>query len=99
LGLRGEGRQLHNEELYHLYSSINIVRVIKSRMRWAGHVERMGKRESFIGFWWGNPRERDHWVDPGVDGRIILGWIFRKWDVGVWTGFSCFTVETGGGQL
>jgi hypothetical protein len=31
-------------------------------------------------------RERDRWGDPGVDGRIILGWTFRKWDVGVWAG-------------
>jgi hypothetical protein len=31
-------------------------------------------------------RERDHLEDPSVDGRIILRWIFRKWDVGVWTG-------------
>jgi hypothetical protein len=34
------------------------------------------------GFWWG-----DRWGDPGVDGRIMLGWIFKKWDVGVGTGF------------
>jgi len=33
-----------------------------------------------------NLRERDHWEDPGVDKRIILIWIFRKWDVGAWTG-------------
>jgi hypothetical protein len=39
-------------------------------------------------FWWGNLREGDHRGDPGVDGRIILGWIFGKWDVGVWTGWS-----------
>jgi hypothetical protein len=37
------------------------------------------------GFWWGNLRERDHRGDPGLDVRIILRWIFRKWDVGVWT--------------
>jgi hypothetical protein len=34
------------------------------------------------GFWWGNLRERDLWEDPGIDGRIVLRWIFRKWDVG-----------------
>ena len=34
------------------------------------------------GFWWGNPRERDHFEDPGVDGSIILRWIFNKWDGG-----------------
>ena len=33
------------------------------------------------GFWWGNLRERDDWRDPGADGRIILRWNFRKWDV------------------
>jgi len=38
------------------------------------------------GFWWGNLRERDNLGDPGLDGRITLRWIFRKWDVGVWTG-------------
>jgi hypothetical protein len=45
-------------------------------------------REVCIGCWWGNLREREYWGDPGVDGKIIIGWIFRKWDVGVWTGLS-----------
>ena len=40
----------------------------------------------YVGFRWGNRREKDHSEDPGVDGRIILRWIFRKWDVGIWTG-------------
>jgi len=38
--------------------------------------------------WGGGLRERDHWGDPGADGRIILRWIFRKWDVRIWTGLS-----------
>jgi hypothetical protein len=68
-----EWRKLYNEELNDLYPSPNIVRVIKSRrLRWAGHVARLGWREECIGFWWGNLRERDHWEDPGIDGRIIL---------------------------
>ena len=41
-----------------------------------------GRGEVNTGFWWGNLRERDHLGDPGIDGRIILMWIFRKWDVG-----------------
>ena len=37
-----------------------------------------GRGEVCTGFWWGNLRERDHWGDPDVDGRIILRWIFRS---------------------
>ena len=51
------------------------------------------------GFWWGNLRERNHWGGPGVDGRIILRWVFRKWGVGGWTGSSWLRIGTGGGQL
>jgi hypothetical protein len=40
-----------------------------------------GGEEAYTGFQYGNLRERDHWEDPGVDGWIILRWIFRKWDV------------------
>jgi hypothetical protein len=55
---------------------------------WAGHVARMGRGETCAMFWWENLREGDHWLDPDVDGRIILRCIFRKWIVGVWTGLS-----------
>jgi len=95
-----EWRKLCNEELNDLYSSPNIVRVIKSRkMRWAGHVARMGRGEACTGFQWGNLKERDYGGDQGVDGRIILRWIFRKWDVGVWTGSSWLRIGTVGGRL
>ena len=95
-----ECRKLHNEELNDMYSSPNIVRVINSRrMRWAGHVARMGEGRGIYRVWWGNLRERDHVGDPGLDGRIILRSIFRKWDVGAWTVSSWLRIGTGGGHL
>jgi len=48
----------------------------------------MGERRVVYRFWWGNMKERDHLGGPGIYGRIILRWVFRKWDVGVWTGSS-----------
>jgi hypothetical protein len=75
----GSWRKLHNDELHSLYSSPNIIRVIKSRrMRWAGHVARMGRGEVFTGFWLGGPKARDHWEDIGVGGRITLRWTLGK---------------------
>ena len=83
-----------------LYSLPNIVRVVKSRrMRWAGHVACMGRGEMCTGFRLGNLRERDHWGDPDVDGRIVLRWIFRKWERVVGTGWSWLSIGTGGGHL
>jgi hypothetical protein len=79
----GEWRKLPNEELNDLYSSPNIVWVIKSRrMRWAGHVTRR-RGEVYTGFWWGNLRKRDNLKVPGLGGRIILKGIFCKWDLGM----------------
>jgi hypothetical protein len=57
---RGWGKLL-NEELHNLYSPPSIIRVIKSRrMRWAGHVARMGRSGMHIGYWWESQKEMDH---------------------------------------
>jgi hypothetical protein len=62
----GSWRKLHNDELHNLYSSPNIVRVIKSR------------GEVFTGFLLGGPKVRDHWEDLGVGGRITLRWTLGR---------------------
>jgi hypothetical protein len=78
----GEWRKLHNEELHDLYCSLSVVWMIKSRrMRWAGHVAQMEKERDVCRVLVGKPEGKRPWGDPGIDGRIILRWIFRKWDV------------------
>ena len=58
-----------------------------------------GRGEVYTVFSWGNLRKRDHLEDPGVDGTIILRWIFSKWDVEVWTGSIWLRIGTGGEHL
>jgi hypothetical protein len=75
--VQGEWKKLHNDELNVLYSSSNVVRVIKSRrMRWAWQVARMGEKSTV--FLWRKLGERDPWGDSGVNRKTILKWIFRK---------------------
>jgi hypothetical protein len=95
-----ERRKLHTEELSDLYSSFNIFWMIKSRrIGWVEHEAHMGRGEVYTGILWGNLSERGHLEEPGVDGRIILRWMHRKWDVGAWAGSTWLRIGTGGGIL
>jgi hypothetical protein len=69
------------------------------RMRWAGHVARMGEERGAHRVLVGKPEGKSHWGDPDVDGRIILRWMLRKSEVVVGTGWSWLRRGTGGGHL
>jgi hypothetical protein len=95
--IKGEWRKLRSEELNDLYTSPNIIRVIKSRrMRWAGHVAATGRGDVYTGFCWENLKETGHLEDPGVEGRIILKRVFRKW---AWTELIWLRIGIGSGVL
>ena len=53
----------------------------------------------YTGIWLGNLKEKYHFEDPDIDGRIILRWIFRKWYIRVWTGSTWLRTGTGSGLL
>jgi hypothetical protein len=74
---------LHNEELHNLYASPNIIRVIKSRIRWAGHVARIGKMRIAYDILVANLKGRDYLEDLGRDMKT-LDWIIRKELGGFW---------------
>jgi hypothetical protein len=96
----GSWRKLHNDDLHSLYSLPNIVRVIKSRrLRWEGHVARMGRGEVFTGFWLGGQEVRSHWRDLGVGGRITLSMTLGRWESMARTGFGWLRVGSSGGLL
>jgi hypothetical protein len=59
----------------------------------------MGKGRGVYKVLVGKPEGKNNWGDESVDGRIILRWIFKKWDVGVWTGLDWLRIETSSGHL
>jgi hypothetical protein len=68
-------------------------------MEWAGHVARLGESRGVYRVWWGILREIDYFEDPGIDGKIILRWIFRKWELRARTGAIWIRIGTGDGHL
>jgi hypothetical protein len=75
----GGWRKLHNEELHNLYSSPNIIRMIKSRrMRCAGHIARMGEKRNTYRTLWEIQKERDHSEGQDVGGWTELKWILER---------------------
>jgi hypothetical protein len=96
----GSWRKLHNDELHDLYSTPNIVRVIKSRrMRWAGHVARMGEWRGAYRVLVGRPKARDHWEDLGVGWRLTLKWTLGRYGSMGRTGFGWLRIGSSGGLL
>jgi hypothetical protein len=95
-----EWRKRHNEELRDLYCSPNMVRVIKSRrMRWAGYVAQMGEDRGVYRVLVGKLEGKRPLVRPRRGWEDNIKMIFRKWDVGVWTGLGWLSIGTVGGQL
>ena len=96
----GEWRRLRNEELYDLYCSPHVIRVINSRiMRYLGHAHEWGRGDVCTAVLWGDLRERGHLEDSG-DGRVILSWICRKSNGGgAWTGLIWLIIGSGGRYL
>jgi hypothetical protein len=87
----GDWRRLHNKKLHNLYTSPNIIKVIKPRtMRLTGHVAYMGEMRNvkFL------VRKSENYLELlGIDGRILLEWILKKYVATMWTGFIWWGVS------
>ena len=98
--VKGEARKLHNEELHDLYSSPNIIRVIKSRIiRWVGHVARMGEWRGVYRILVGKHEGKRPLGRHSRKWYVILKCIFRKQDVRVWSGLIWLRIGTDGMHL
>jgi hypothetical protein len=92
----GEWRKLHNDELHNLYSSPHIIRQVKSRrMRWVGHVARIGEERKVYKVL-GTSGGKDHLEDQSVGVKMGSEWILGRLAWEVWIGFDWLRTGTGG---
>ena len=66
---------MHNKTI-----ALGIYRHIGTVNLFCGHLPLYGGKDKCTGFWWGDLRDEDHLEVPGVDARVILTWVFKKWD-------------------
>jgi hypothetical protein len=76
-----------------------VFEITSRRMRWTEHVARMGETRGAYWILVGRPEGRRPLERPGIDGRIIIKWIFKTWDGWAWTGLSWLRIGTVGGLL